>query len=50
MEDHKKMFFTQILTEVEVKVVKPHFGSSHGGHHQHEGQPHGGGRGNFKGR
>ncbi len=25
-------------------------GSSHGGHHQHEGQPHGGGRGNFGGR
>ncbi len=25
-------------------------GSSHGEHHQHEGQPHGGGCGNFKGR
>jgi hypothetical protein len=25
MEDHKKMFFTQISIEVEVKVVKPHF-------------------------
>jgi len=25
-------------------------GSSHGGHHQHEGQLHGGGRGNFRGR
>ncbi len=25
-------------------------GSSHGGHHQHEGQPHGGGRRNFGGR
>jgi len=25
-------------------------GSSHGGHHQHEGQPHGGGWRNFKGR
>ncbi len=25
-------------------------GSSHGGHHQHEGQPHGGGRGNLGGR
>ncbi len=25
-------------------------GSSHGGHHQHEGQAHGGGRGNFEGR
>ncbi len=25
-------------------------GSLHGGHHQHEGQSHGGGRGNFKGR
>ncbi len=25
-------------------------GSSHGGHHQHEGQFHGSGRGNFKGR
>jgi len=24
--------------------------SSHGGHHQHEGQAHGGGRGNFGGR
>ncbi len=24
--------------------------SSHGGHHQHEGQPHGGGQGNFRGR
>jgi len=24
--------------------------SSHGGHHQHEGQPHGGGRENFRGR
>ncbi len=24
--------------------------SSHGGHHQHEGQFHGGGRGNFRGR
>jgi hypothetical protein len=25
-------------------------GSSHGGHHQHEGQAHGGGRGNFGGK
>jgi hypothetical protein len=25
-------------------------GSSHGGHHQHEAQSHGGGRGNFRGR
>jgi hypothetical protein len=25
MEDHKKVLFTQILIEVEVKVVKPHF-------------------------
>ncbi len=25
MEDHKKVFFTQILIEVEVEVVKPHF-------------------------
>ncbi len=25
-------------------------GSSHGGHHQHESQLHGGGRGNFRGR
>jgi len=25
MEDHKKMLFTQILIEVEVEVVKPHF-------------------------
>jgi hypothetical protein len=25
MEDHKKMFFTQILIEVEVEVLKPHF-------------------------
>ncbi len=25
-------------------------GSSHGGHHQHEGQAHGGGRGNLGGR
>jgi hypothetical protein len=25
MEDHKKMFSTQILIEVEVEVVKPHF-------------------------
>jgi hypothetical protein len=25
MEDHKKMFFTQILIEVEVEVVKFHF-------------------------
>ncbi len=25
-------------------------GSSHGGHHQHEGQPHGGGWWNFRGR
>jgi len=25
-------------------------GSSHGGHHQHEGQAHGGGQGNFGGR
>jgi len=24
--------------------------SSHGGHHQHKGQPHGGGRRNFRGR
>jgi hypothetical protein len=44
------MFFTQILTKVEVEVVKPHFESSHGGHHQHEGQSHGGGLGNFRGR
>jgi hypothetical protein len=25
MEDHKKMLSTQILIEVEVKVLKPHF-------------------------
>jgi hypothetical protein len=25
MEDHKKMISTQILIEVEVEVVKPHF-------------------------
>jgi len=25
MGDHKKMFSTQILIEVEVEVVKPHF-------------------------
>jgi hypothetical protein len=25
MEDHKKVFSTQILIEVEVKVLKPHF-------------------------
>ncbi len=25
MENHKKMFFTQIPIEVEVEVVKPHF-------------------------
>jgi hypothetical protein len=25
MEDHKKMFYTQILIEVEEKVIKPHF-------------------------
>jgi len=25
-------------------------GNSHGGHHQHEGQAHGGGQGNFRGR
>jgi hypothetical protein len=25
MEDYKKMFSTQILIEVEVEVVKPHF-------------------------
>ncbi len=25
-------------------------GSSHGAHHQHEGQPHGGGQRNFRGR
>jgi hypothetical protein len=25
MEDHKKMFFTQILIEVKVEVLKPHF-------------------------
>jgi len=25
-------------------------GSLHGGHHQHEGQAHGGGRGNFRGK
>ncbi len=25
-------------------------GSSHGGHHQHEGESHGGGQGNFRGR
>ena len=25
MEDHKKVFFTQIPIEVEVEVVKPHF-------------------------
>jgi len=40
--------------EVEVEVVKLHFrgrhGSSHGGHHQHESQAHGGGWGNFGGR
>ncbi len=26
MEDHKKVFSTQIIVEVEVKVLKPHFG------------------------
>jgi hypothetical protein len=25
MEDHKKMFSTQIIIEVEVEVLKPHF-------------------------
>jgi len=25
MEDHKKVFFTQILIEVEVEVIKLHF-------------------------
>jgi hypothetical protein len=25
MEDHKKMFSTQIIIDVEVEVVKPHF-------------------------
>ncbi len=25
MEDHKKVFSTQILIEVEVEVLKPHF-------------------------
>jgi hypothetical protein len=25
MEDHKKVFFTQILIKVEVEVLKPHF-------------------------
>jgi hypothetical protein len=25
MEDHKKMFSTQIVIEVEVEVLKPHF-------------------------
>jgi hypothetical protein len=25
MKNHKKVFFTQILIEVEVEVVKPHF-------------------------
>jgi hypothetical protein len=25
MEDHKKLFSTQILTKVEVELVKPHF-------------------------
>ncbi len=25
MEDHKKVFFTQIPIEVEAEVVKPHF-------------------------
>jgi hypothetical protein len=25
MEDHKKMFYIQIIIEVQVKVIKPHF-------------------------
>ncbi len=25
MEDHKKVFFTQILIKVKVEVLKPHF-------------------------
>jgi hypothetical protein len=25
MEDHKKVFFTQIIIKVEVEVLKPHF-------------------------
>ncbi len=25
MEDHKKVFFTQILTKVKAEVLKPHF-------------------------
>ncbi len=54
MEDHKKVFSIQIPIEVKVEVVKTSFrgrhGSSHGGHNQHEGEPHGGGQGNFGGR
>ncbi len=41
MEDHKKVFSTQILIEVRGRGVKTSFrgrhGNSHGGHHQHEG-------------
>ncbi len=31
-------------------LFRTRHGSSHGGHHQHEGQFHGGGQGNFRGR
>jgi hypothetical protein len=54
MEDHKKIFFTQMLIKVDIDMVKTSFesrhGSLHGGHHQHESQLHGSEKINFEGR
>ncbi len=54
MEDHKKIPSYSNSNKGRGRGAKTSFrgrhGSSHGGHHQHEGQYHGGGQGNFKGR
>ncbi len=52
MEDHKRFLLN--TNRGRSRGGKTSFrgqhGSLHGGHHQHEGQPHGGGGGNFRGK
>jgi hypothetical protein len=52
MEDHKKVLSIQILIEVEVKVLKPHFEADTEARMVHiiNMKSHGSGRGNFRGR
>ncbi len=54
MEDHNESAFYSNTNRGRSRGGKTSFRglaeSSHGGHHQHEGQAHGGGQGNFGGR